>query len=66
MGYGESKYVVERVPDYAAEKLHLDTRIARVGQIAGPVVLPGFWNKWEWFPSLVLSSMYIGALPDSC
>lgn len=65
MGYGESKYVAERLLDYAAEKLHIDTRIARVGQIAGPVVLPGLWNKWEWFPSLVLSSLYIGALPDS-
>jgi hypothetical protein len=22
------------------------------------------WNKHEWFPSLVLSSLYVGALPD--
>jgi nucleoside-diphosphate-sugar epimerase len=65
MGYGESKYVAERLLDYAAEKLHIDTRIARVGQIAGPVVLPGTWSKWEWFPSLVISSAHIGALPDS-
>ncbi|CAG8951052.1 hypothetical protein HYFRA_00006450, partial [Hymenoscyphus fraxineus] len=65
MGYGESKYIAERLLNYAAEKLHIDARIARVGQIAGPAVMPGKWNKWEWFPSLVISSRYIGALPDS-
>ncbi|KUJ12451.1 NRPS-like enzyme [Mollisia scopiformis] len=39
--------------------------IARVGQIAGPVLQPGLWNPAEWLPSLVMSSIRINALPDS-
>jgi thioester reductase-like protein len=35
MGYGESKYLAERILEYAAQKLNLKTGIARVGQIAG-------------------------------
>ncbi|KAH8657579.1 putative linear gramicidin synthase subunit D [Tricladium varicosporioides] len=65
MGYGESKYVAERLLDYSAEKLFIDARIARVGQIAGPVHAAGAWNKWEWLPSLIISSLHVGALPDS-
>ncbi|KAE8321898.1 hypothetical protein BDV39DRAFT_210265 [Aspergillus sergii] len=34
-------------------------------QIAGPVRSPSLWNKAEWFPSLVLSSLHVGALPDT-
>ena len=43
----------------------INTRIARVGQIAGPVEGQGIWNEWEWRPSLVLSSLHIGTIPDS-
>lgn len=65
MGYGESKYVAERLLDYSAEKLFVDARIARVGQVAGPIHTAGTWNKWEWLPSLIISSLHVGALPDS-
>ena len=65
MGYGESKYLAERLLDYAAEKLSLSIDIARVGQIAGPLNSSGTWNKAEWLPSLVISSLHIGAVPDS-
>ena len=65
MGYGESKYVAELLLDYASKKLSIDARIARVGQIAGPVEGQGSWNEWEWLPSLVLSSLHVGAVPDS-
>ena len=65
MGYGESKYVAELLLDYASEKFFIDARIARVGQIAGPVEGQGTWNEWEWLPSLVLSSAQVGAVPDS-
>ena len=65
MGYGASKYIAERLLDYAGERLHLDVRIARVGQIAGPIDRPGNWNRWEWLPSLVISSISLGFLPSS-
>ncbi|OJJ48921.1 hypothetical protein ASPZODRAFT_1354781 [Penicilliopsis zonata CBS 506.65] len=65
MGYGESKYIAERILDYAAQKLHMNVKIARVGQVAGPIHSAGTWNKWEWLPSLVISSLHVGALPDS-
>ena len=64
-GYAESKYLSERLLDYAAQKLSIDTAFARVGQIAGPVSHAGLWNKAEWFPSLVISSLHVGAIPDS-
>ena len=65
MGYGESKYLAERMLDYAAHKLHLNTGTARIGQIAGTARKPHGWNRNEWLPSLVMSSRYIGALPES-
>lgn len=41
--------------------------IARVGQIAGAVRRPGgVWNRAEWLPSLVISSLLrLGCLPDN-
>jgi thioester reductase-like protein len=65
MGYGESKYIAERLLDYAAEKLFVNAHIVRVGQIAGPIHSSGTWNKREWLPSLVISSLHIGALPET-
>ncbi|KAK7703273.1 putative NRPS-like protein biosynthetic cluster [Diaporthe eres] len=38
--------------------------VLRVGQICGPRFGRGPWNKWEWFPSLVMSSRFLGAAPD--
>ena len=64
-GYAESKFLSERLLDHAAQKLSIDTAFARVGQIAGPVRHTGLWNKAEWFPSLVISSHHVGAIPDS-
>jgi thioester reductase-like protein len=65
MGYGESKYIAERMLDYAARKLGLTTGAVRIGQIAGTKHNPRGWNRNEWLPSLVLSSRCIGALPDT-
>ncbi|KIW12711.1 hypothetical protein PV08_09989 [Exophiala spinifera] len=65
MGYGQSKYLAERILDMASHKFRIKTGVVRVGQICGTSYnLPG-WSRNEWFPSLVLSSQYIGALPDS-
>lgn len=64
-GYAMSKNISELLLDYAAHKLSMSTSFARVGQIAGAVQYAGLWNKAEWFPSLVISSLHIGAIPDS-
>lgn len=66
MGYSESKFIAESLLAYAADKFpNLPIIIARVGQIAGPVSTKGIWNKHEWFPSLVLSSIHLGIIPES-
>ncbi|THV48643.1 hypothetical protein BGAL_0236g00130 [Botrytis galanthina] len=66
MGYSESKFIAENLLAYAADKFpHVPISIARVGQIAGPVSTKGIWNKHEWFPSLVLSSIHLGIIPES-
>ncbi|PWY91620.1 NRPS-like enzyme [Aspergillus sclerotioniger CBS 115572] len=64
-GYADSKYLAELLLDHAAHQSHIHTSFARVGQVAGAVRSPGLWNKAEWFPSLVMSSLHIGALPDT-
>lgn len=37
----------------------------RVGQISGDALRKRGWNRQEWFPSLVVGSLHLGALPDS-
>ncbi|KAF5870715.1 putative nrps-like enzyme protein [Botrytis fragariae] len=65
MGYGESKYLSERILDYASKRIQLQVNIARVGQICGPIKGPSLWSRNEWFPSLMISSSFIGAIPYS-
>ena len=63
-GYGESKYVAERILNEASTQIpELSTTVLRVGQIAGPVNHDGIWPAREWLPSLVISSKAVGALP---
>ncbi|KAF7942371.1 hypothetical protein EAE99_000421 [Botrytis elliptica] len=67
-GYAESKYISELLISYASEKCSsygYEFSLARVGQIAGPVRAKGMWNKTEWFPSLILSSIHVGCIPSS-
>ena len=66
-GYADSKYVAERIIEYAAQRMSPGASLAfaRVGQIAGAVNHAGKWNKAEWFPSMIISSLQIGALPES-
>jgi nucleoside-diphosphate-sugar epimerase len=64
-GYANSKYLAEQLLDYAARECSIRTSFARLGQIAGAVRSKGLWNKTEWFPSLVLSSLHVGAVPES-
>lgn len=65
-GYVGSKYLAERLLDYAVKKRpNFHASIARVGQVAGAVRNRDLWNKSEWFPSLIISSLRIGGLPES-
>ncbi|KAJ5721627.1 NRPS-like enzyme [Penicillium malachiteum] len=64
-GYANSKYISEHLLGYAAQQGLPHPAFARVGQVAGPIRYPGLWNKSEWFPSVVLSSLHLEALPDS-
>ena len=61
--YAESKYVAELLLDYAAQKLAITTSLAHIGQVAGAAHHAGLWPKTEWFPSLIQSSLHVGALP---
>ena len=66
-GYSQSKSVAEQIIDYAAQTVSSGPSFAfaRVGQIAGAANHSGISNKAEWFPSMIISSVQIGAIPDS-
>ncbi|KAJ5118014.1 secondary metabolism biosynthetic enzyme [Penicillium atrosanguineum] len=64
-GYANSKYLAEQLLHHASKQHSIRASFARVGQIAGPVKMPGLWNQSEWFPSLVMSSLQVGAIPES-
>lgn len=66
LGYGESKYVAERLIEAHSSSSGFTSSVMRVGQIAGPVLsTAGIWNVQEWFPSLLASSKHLAMLPDS-
>lgn len=65
LGYGQSKFVSERVLDAAAREAGVPAVVCRVGQVAGPTTACGVWPRQEWLPSLVASSKYLGQLPAS-
>ncbi|KAE9382590.1 hypothetical protein BT96DRAFT_952071 [Gymnopus androsaceus JB14] len=59
-GYGESKYVTERI----LAKSGLDATSFRIGQITGGAP-NGAWATSDWVPILVRSSLSTGELPDA-
>ncbi|KAI0970741.1 hypothetical protein F4678DRAFT_461874 [Xylaria arbuscula] len=61
--YGLSKMAGSLILDDAAVVGDFPAASIRVGQIAGPEAEAGMWNKHEWFPSIIASSLYIGVLP---
>ncbi|KAI0172477.1 putative NRPS-like enzyme [Hypoxylon sp. FL1284] len=63
-GYGRSKLASELLCDAAARRLGVRVAVARVGQVAGAARCPGVWNRAEWLPSLALSSLHLGCVPD--
>lgn len=64
-GYGRSKMVGSLIIEDAAQQDAGDFpyAVVRVGQVAGPEAEKGMWNRQEWLPSIVASSLYLGALP---
>jgi thioester reductase-like protein len=64
-GYGRSKQVGSLILEDVARAGDFPAAIIRVGQIAGPQAEEGFWNKQEWLPSIIASSLYLGALPKN-
>lgn len=57
-GYAQSKYVVERLLDSAANA-GIPCVVWRIGQVAGPVKEGGMWNRREWLPCLIASSLFL-------
>jgi len=64
-GYGRSKQIGSLILEDVARSGNFPAAIIRVGQIAGPEADAGFWNKQEWLPSIIASSLYLGALPKT-
>lgn len=64
-GYGRSKLVGSLILEDVARAGDFPAAIIRVGQIAGPEGEAGAWNKQEWLPSIIASSLYLGALPGT-
>ncbi|KAF8572826.1 NAD(P)-binding protein, partial [Ramaria rubella] len=62
-GYGESKWVSERILWNAGNSTALHPVVVRVGQLSGGV--NGNWNTREWFPALVRASQVVGGAPDN-
>ncbi|QRW00271.1 calcium transporting ATPase [Ceratobasidium sp. AG-Ba] len=62
-GYGESKYVAEKVLE-VAKSMGYNTCIARIGQLTGDST-SGAWSKTDWIPAMVASSVAVGHLPDA-
>ncbi|PWY65421.1 NRPS-like enzyme [Aspergillus eucalypticola CBS 122712] len=62
-GYGESKYIGERICVEASRRSKVPTSVLRVGQIAGPDSQLGLWNPHEWLPTIVKTSISMRQVP---
>lgn len=60
-GYGESKWVAERLLAVVSSKTPVHTVSVRLGQLSGSV--NGAWSPTDWLPSLIKSSVYLKCMP---
>lgn len=60
-GYGESKWVAEKILLLAGSETSLRPSIVRIAQVSGG--LNGCWNPLEWIPSIVQSTTLVNCLP---
>ncbi|KAK8000394.1 nonribosomal peptide synthetase [Apiospora arundinis] len=63
-GYGGGKLASGLILEEAAKVGDFPAATIRTGQIAGPERDAGVWNRQEWLPSIVASSLYLKALPS--
>lgn len=61
MGYGESKWVAERILHIASEKTPLRTISVRIGQLVGGD--NGSWDTDQWLPAAVRGGEITGVIP---
>ena len=65
VGYGESKFVAEKILGISNLRAGVPVSILQVGQIAGSTVpADAAWPVQEWLPSLVKTSKSLGAIPE--
>ncbi|KAK7430449.1 hypothetical protein QQZ08_002968 [Neonectria magnoliae] len=64
LGYGQSKLIGSLILDAAERESTTPTASIRLGQIAGPKGNEGEWNRHEFIPSLIASSVHLGVLPN--
>ncbi|KAJ5895285.1 hypothetical protein N7495_006976 [Penicillium taxi] len=64
-GYGEAKYICERMLDSTLHQYpdRFRATAVRLGQIAGSAI-NGYWNPMEHVPFMFKSSQTLGAMPD--
>ncbi|KAE9386159.1 hypothetical protein BT96DRAFT_928410 [Gymnopus androsaceus JB14] len=62
-GYTLSKWVIELILEHVHVTTSMRTSVVRVGQLSGGV--SGAWPTYQWFPSIVKSSLILNCLPDS-
>jgi thioester reductase-like protein len=62
MGYGQSKWVVEKTLERAALEKGARVGVLRIGQLVGDTT-NGVWNETEAWPLMFKSANAIGALP---
>jgi thioester reductase-like protein len=60
-GYGESKWISEKILSLAGSRTALRPVVVRIGQVSGG--LNGCWNPLEWLPSIVQSTALAKCLP---
>ncbi|KIY53550.1 acetyl-CoA synthetase-like protein [Fistulina hepatica ATCC 64428] len=60
-GYGEGKWVAEQILDAAQRETELRSITIRLGQLSGGV--NGAWNKSDWVPAMIKSSVTLGYMP---
>ncbi|TGJ78269.1 hypothetical protein E0Z10_g10497 [Xylaria hypoxylon] len=64
-GYARSKLLAELLCDTASRSLQIPVEIVRVGQVAGSSNQSTAWNRSEWLPSMVISSLLtLGCVPS--
>lgn len=63
-GYGRSKMVSSMILDDVAREGDFPAATVRMGQIGGPKGEAGVWNRQEWLPGIIASSLHLQALPS--